>query len=540
LASIASISDLTLISRTPEKELGSRIRSRFGKIESVIKQGAERGTTVVVKNLFENVPARLKFLKSSNVEASQIRTVIKALALSNPSVQWRFLIEGKLDQYYRSATPLERVSQVFENLKVFYGSSELSDYSVEVWFVDPHETVKTNKNIWIFAQGRWVQDRSLMAAVMEGYRNVLMHHEYPQVVVSVKVPPHLVDVNIHPTKSQIKFENPSHAFRAVVHAIRNGLEKGEWVKSGSLNYASDRPGLDRSDLDYSELGEGLKPYSKIEPVQLEVTSPEFKQIHFRKRNFDSPNFSIKNERDRDLNFSPLKMENWNAIKEVRSQRMSELMSALSEMDNQIVSTSNTSSQGYWQNLQIIGQAGLKYIICQDSDGLVVIDQHAADERVRFEKIKREILNRSFKWQDLLFPIVIDMSSEKKEALLSNSEKLMNLGIKIEDLGPSSVSVVSHADWVVDSKIPELLIKMSDQILELGDSFVIEQYCDDWIASQACHGSIRAGKALTHREIKLLLEEMDLFPLSSFCPHGRPVSIKKSFCDLDKDFGRILT
>jgi DNA mismatch repair protein MutL len=535
LASIASISDLTLLSRTPAQEIGSRIRSRFGKLESVIKQGAERGTTVAVDNLFENVPARLKFLKSPNVEVSQIRAVIKALALSNPSVQWRFLIEGKLDQYYRSSTPLERVSQVFENLKVFYGCSELSDYSVEVWFVDPHETVKTNKNIWIFVQGRWVQDRSLMAAVMEGYRNILMHHEYPQVVISVKVPPHLVDVNIHPTKSQVKFENPSTAFRAIVHAIRDGLEKAEWVKS-----VPDRLASDRSELDRSEPRGSLSPYRPMEPRQLEVASPEFQQTHFRKRNFDAVISSAKNDRLRELDFVPPSMKDWNAIKENRSRQFSELVASDSEVDRQPESISAAPAQSYWQNLQIIGQAGLKYIICQDSDGLVVIDQHAADERVRFEKIKREILNRSFNWQDLLFPILIDMSAEKKEALILNSEKLVNLGIKIEEVGPSSLSVVSHADWVADSKIPELLLKMSDQILELGDSFVVEKYYDDWIASQACHGSIRAGKALSHVEIKLLLEEMDLFPLSSFCPHGRPVSIKKSFSDLDKDFGRIVT
>lgn len=520
LASIASISDFSICSRQADQEFGARIQSKFGKVTNVVTVGAEYGTIVVVDDLFENVPARLKFLKSPNVEISQIRNVIKALALANPKVQWRLIIENKLDQFFASATPSERASQVFGNYPVFYGQASLSDYNTEVWFLDPHETAKTNKNIWMFVQGRWVQDRALMAAVMEGYRNLLMHHEYPQIVVSIHADPKAVDVNIHPTKSQVKFENPSDAFRSVVHAIRSGLEKAEW----RTNTLAKNPILDME-----------TPYQVTEPQQLHVSSPEFTQTYYRSKLSPLNNKHVAAANEILPSVAELKALGVNRDHHIQTFESNRNKNA---GESNILGAKDQLS--YWQHLQVIGQVGLTYIICQNSDELIIIDQHAADERVRFEKIKRQIESQKFLWQDLLFPIVIDMTPEKKEAIMKLAEKLLQLGVKVEEIGSSSISISSHADWVTDKKLPELLIKMADQYLEMGESYSMEQYQSEWIASQACHGAIRAGKALSLLEIQMLLKEMDNYPLSSFCPHGRPVSVKKSFLDLDKEFGRIVT
>jgi DNA mismatch repair protein MutL len=520
LASIASISDFSICSRQADQEFGARIQSKFGKVTNVVTVGAEYGTIVVVDDLFENVPARLKFLKSPNVEISQIRNVIKALALANPKVQWRLIIENKLDQFFASATPSERASQVFGNYPVFYGQASLSDYNTEVWFLDPHETAKTNKNIWMFVQGRWVQDRALMAAVMEGYRNLLMHHEYPQIVVSIHADPKAVDVNIHPTKSQVKFENPSDAFRSVVHAIRSGLEKAEW----RTNTLAKNPILDME-----------TPYQVTEPQQLHVSSPEFTQTYYRSKLSPLNNKHVAAANEILPSVAELK-----ALGVNRDHHIQTFESNRNKKSGESNILSAKDQLSYWQHLQVIGQVGLTYIICQNSDELIIIDQHAADERVRFEKIKRQIESQKFLWQDLLFPIVIDMTPEKKEAIMKLAEKLLQLGVKVEEIGSSSISISSHADWVTDKKLPELLIKMADQYLEMGESYSMEQYQSEWIASQACHGAIRAGKALSLLEIQMLLKEMDNYPLSSFCPHGRPVSVKKSFLDLDKEFGRIVT
>jgi len=511
LASIASISDFSICSRQAHKEFGARIQAKFGKVGNVVTLGAECGTLVTVDNLFENVPARLKFMKSPNVELAQIRNVVKALAIANPEVQWRLLIDNKLDQFFAPATPTERAAQILGNHSIFYSQASLSDYSTEVWFVDPHETSKTNKNIWIFVQGRWVQDRALMAAVMEGYRNILMHHEYPQIIVSVNADPRSVDVNIHPTKSQVKFENSSDAFRSVVHAIRSGLEKTEWKTGGSVKTDTAHQGA---------------CYQAREPLQLQVSSPEYAQTSFRsKLKYDNPLPS----------FTELK-----ALGLKRDEHIQMFESIAGTQVHSMGTAEVADSFGYWQNLQIIGQVGLTYIICQNSDELIIIDQHAADERVRFEKIKQQIENQNFLWQDLLFPIVIDTTPEKKEAIMKLSGRLFHFGVKVEEIGQSSVAISSHADWVTDKMLPELLIRMADQYLDMGDSYSVEQYQSEWMASQACHGAIKAGKALSLLEIQTLLKEMDKFPLSSFCPHGRPVSIKKTFLDLDKEFGRIVT
>lgn len=532
LASIAAVSDLAICSRPAGAEYGARLKCRFGASDPVTQLGSESGTEVTISHLFENVPARLKFLKSANAEVAQIRSVVKALALANPSVQWRFLVESKLDLFYAKGSAADRVSQVFSGLQVFTGNANLSGYQCEVWFVDPHETVKTNKHIWIFVQGRWVQDRALNAAVMEGYRNILMHHEYPQIVVLLQAPLDCVDVNIHPTKSQVKFENPSDAFRSIVHAIRNGLEKAEWLKLAVPSQIDN--GRNRDEFEPENRQASF--YRPIEPRQLQVASPELEQTHFRSRMTSS-----FNRPEPEPLTTALKVEEWKQIGQSRKDQISPLVETRIDLDTKGgAQDRDNGAIGYWGSLQVVGQVGLTYIICQSHEGMVIIDQHAADERVRFEKIKSQIESGRFIWQELLFPIVIDMTPEKKEAVLALSERLTRLGVKIEEMGPTSVSVVSHADWVTEHKLPELLNSIADQFIELGESFILEQQYAHWIATQACHGAIRAGKALSSLEIHQLLKEMDAFPLSSFCPHGRPVSIKRTFLDLDKEFGRIVT
>lgn len=529
LASIAAVSDLSLSSRPKHQEHGARVVTQFGAPPEKYELGHALGTEVRVQNLFGNLPARLKFLKSGSAEVSQIRQVIRAMALVTPHIEWRFIVEGKLDQYFPIHSDLERVAQILDLKTVFAGEATVGAYRAKVYMADPHETVKSNRSIWLFVQNRWVQDRSLVAAVMEGYRNVLMHHEYPQIMVTIQGEPSELDVNIHPTKSQVKFQNPSDAFRSVVHAIRQVLEQAPWLPQDSKLSGAMPDLLQDSSVEAVRSDDLNKSvYVPAHLSQMNLSAPQFQQTHFRTK---YNNLGATQSSDK-VTLADLKS--------VAQSRHADLENIKKQMDNSTLDDSADLSMGYWQSLQVIGQAGLTYIVCQDQNGLVLIDQHAADERVRFETISKSLASGQIIWQNLLFPLVIDLSPEKKEVLLLQKERLENLGLQIEEMGPASISVHSHAEWVKESKLPELLSSLAAQILDQGESFLFESYQAEWMASQACHGAIRAGKALTLLEIRKLLQEMDQFPLSSFCPHGRPVAVTYSFGELDRDFGRIVT
>jgi DNA mismatch repair protein MutL len=602
LASIASVSDLSLSSRVKGEEQGSRIRCRFGCLEPLVILGHREGTEVRVENLFENLPVRLKFLKSAATEIAQVRQVVKALALVHPQVQWRFLIDKRLDLFLPRVDLSSRIAVILDQGPVFPGKGEIAGYQTQVWFSDPHKTLKTNKGIWIFVQGRWVQDRALVAAVMEGYRNVLMTQQYPHIVVQIYAPLSSVDINVHPTKSQVKFENPSEVFRSVVQAIRSGLESQSWMKTPSHFYGngyqnhnenhnesqrqnekqnhneSQRQNEKQNQSESQRQNEsqihnknyhnenhqnqnwngaqahnqGISRKQKPQPMQLQVSSPELEYVSFPNK-FDQEDSVQSVEQVSHCNFDQSWKEN-SSLSRSSEDSNSNLSSNSNPSSGSIlvrdnssasssISSSRSSSDGSlwrWSSLQILGQVGLTYIVCQNRDGIVFIDQHAADERVRFERWKKKLEKQEFAWQDLLWPMVFDVSLEKKEILLGLFSRFQEFGLKLEDLGPTTVGIVSHADWISEKSLPDLFASVLDEVMEWGETVSLEKFRSEWMATQACHQALRAGKPLSRLEIEKLLKDMDEFPLSSFCPHGRPVSVKKSFIDLDKEFGRIVT
>jgi DNA mismatch repair protein MutL len=490
LASISAVSDLTLTTRMKNAESAQSIRSQFGQREKSVARGGSFGTTVIIENLFENLPARLKFMKSSASEVAQIKNVIKAFALSHPEVEFSLLVNSEVILDFPVVKESLRAQMVLGLEELYRGEAERSGYKARAYFSSPHEVQKTSKNIWIFVQKRWVQDRGLQAAVMEAYRNLLMHGEYPSVAVELEVPADQIDVNIHPTKSQVKFLDPSLAFRAVQGALRAALEKAPWIKNPARESVP-------SSLLFNENNEAQPSVQNLSFDGASLGGFQFKQ----KRDYlAEPTASY-----------PSASGGFPAEKPL---------------------------QGYWSSLQPIGQVALTYLVVQSSSSMILIDQHAAHERVMFERLLKALKSGGLEVQEFLFPLAIDLSEEKCEVLLKYQESFSKLGIHFEQLGPSTLGVRSSPVFIKDSALSQSLEVASSQLLEFGGSGKVEEVIKDACARMACHSSVRAGQAMTLPEIKSLLESMDEFPLSSFCPHGRPVSQEISFYQLDKDFGRL--
>jgi len=197
------------------------------------------------------------------------------------------------------------------------------------------------------------------------------------------------------------------------------------------------------------------------------------------------------------------------------------------------------SKRYWANLQILGQAHLTYLVCQDEKGIMIIDQHAAHERVMFEKLMGAYQGEKIEIQDFLFPLVVDLSPEQTEAIEQNKATLQKFGISFELLGPNSVGISSAPVLMKDQAIHPAIVQFAQEIIDQGGSYRIEKAISNICATMACHSAIRAGQSLSQEEIKSLLTQMDEYPLSSFCPHGRTVSVHYPLYELEKDFGRIV-
>jgi len=512
LASIAAVSKLNLTSRPPGAEVAHQLLSEFGKKTTVDPVGGSEGTTITIAELFANVPARLKFLKSDAAEGTQIKTTLKALALAHHDVEFRVYDKNELTFFWPACkSRKERVEQILEIKTMYEGRAQRENVTAYAVFADPHQVAKTAKNIWLFAQNRWVQDRSMQAAVMEAYRNLLMHGEYPIAVVWAEVDPEYIDVNIHPTKSQVKFHNPSLAFRAVQAAVRETLEKAPWVPTTVPANSVVMPTA------------GV--FSVTPQVQSSFVHQDFQITQFQKKDF------------------PLQMAAQQA--ELRRESVADLVTRSQDQENPFVRVVQTeaspvaASTAYWSTLEVLGQANLTYIICQHRDKLVFVDQHAAHERVVFERLMNAWRGGKMEVQEFLFPLAIDLTPDKVEALQNLFVDLEKLGVYVEVLGPTTVGVKAAPTLIKESVLSSVLDKMATEALDLGGSFRMEKVVGDICATMACHSVVRAGQALSVEQMKNLLAEMDDFPLSSFCPHGRPVSVEYPYAKLEKDFGRIV-
>lgn len=506
LASAAAVSKLTLKSSEKNEKKSSQIHSDFGKVSAVKPSAAMTGTEITIDSLFENVPARLKFLKSDSTENQQIKTVVKALALAHPSVEFKLIVDQELEIYYPvRKSHFERAQDVFEKKDLFEVYSERGDWKCRAVFSSPHEVAKSSKQIWIFAQNRWIQDRALQAAIMDAYRSLLMHGEYPFVALWLECEPSLIDVNIHPTKSQVKFQDSSTAFRTVQGTLRGALEKAPWLGS------------------YQKHSE--KPNSVSEPVfqQQQFTQiPGFQDHSFQETRFKNKSFDLQS-------LQTLKVD---------SQNLGSSSQQTYETYEPFVASTAPLTPKPWSSLQVIGQVNLTYIVCQKEDRLVLVDQHAAHERVVFESLMQSWQENRFERQDYLFPLAIDLTEDKVEALLKHQGDIRRLGFEIEQLGPQVLGIKSAPHLVKDSSLPAVFEKLANDLVSYGGSFAIEKKISDLFASMACHSVIRAGQSLSHEEMIELLKSMDQFALSSFCPHGRPVSVDLTFHELEKLFGRI--
>jgi len=468
LPSIAAVAQVDIVTRAADEPAGTYLSLRDGKAVNRESQGRSQGTTVTVKNLFRKVPARLKFLKSLATENSHMANVVSRYALAFPEVKFALFIDGRATlRTPGSGRLIDSVIEIY-GLEVAQNMLEIKGEGWEggavlsplvTGMVGSPSIGRSNRDyLSLFVNRRWTNSRLLAWAVEEAYHGLLMQGKHPVAIINISLSPKEVDVNIHPTKTEVKFHHEHAVFSAVQKAVRQALIK-------------------------------LMPVPKIEEVATAYGAPSVPR---------------------------------------------QGLPVSAEADSRLIPSSPVAAPTpavTLPALRILGQLASSYIIAEGPDGLYLIDQHAAHERILFEKIKDQRLRQEVEVQGLLEPVTFEVSPQQEAVLKSQCENLAEFGFSIEPFGERTFLVravpalLSGKDWA--GMVRELLDSGGDK----GD------WREKIAVSMACHSAVKAGQVLTDDEMRELVRQLEQIAIPHTCPHGRPTMIHLSLGQLGKEFGR---
>lgn len=498
LPSIASVSRLTLVTREETAESGTEIVLEGGKLLKVLDTGSPCGTQVTVKHLFFNIPARQKFLKTIPTEMGHISSVISNIALGWPNIHFKLIHNGSVLQNWSAGEdPAGRITDILGKdfrSGLFPIHTENDGVSLSGWMSLPRITRATSQGVFVFVNGRSVRNRMVQHALMEAYGGRLMKGQFPLAVLFISVPCDQVDVNVHPSKQEIRFSRQQHIYHAIVAAVSAGLvheEKPSWTlsKRTGPTAISEEPARVENKLPYSISSSGNGDFAgradwKPAPAsasQADPTAP-FRQPSPK----DQPQL-------------------WETPQSVK--------------------------------MNPLGQFFNSYIICESGENLILLDQHAAHERILYERLADKSMEHRIPVQRLLIPETLDLGYRQAQVLEKLIPDLCRYGFEIELFGKQSFVIKSVPMILSGRETKPLVIEMVDRIMETGLSANMEKSLDDCLKLMACHGAIRANQSLTLAEMATVIKELEACRIPAHCPHGRPTWIQWPRQEIERLFKR---
>ena len=556
LASIAAVSNVEVLTRTTEEETGTRYCISAGEETLVDDAGCPLGTTIVVRDLFFNTPARMKFLKKDVSEANAVAGIVDKIALSNPDVSIRFIREGKSALFTSGSGDLKTAAyEIFG--KDFADGLIEADYSFESvkisGLVSKPTKSRPNRNMqFFFVNGRLVKSGTASAALSEAYKNSIMVGKFPYCVLNITTAPGLVDVNVHPAKIEVRFANERTVFSAVYYAAKNALEHRDEAPKVTIPRTAQtelfepvRPKTEQmrlpekqpdfwnrmSSSEYRSAQQSEKPTYQ-QPAAREdiitVASPDKKP-----ENADSEPSTIQHF----LDAQRAKKEETAAIEADIRPELSEKAATLSdEKPEETARALDTAVDEKPAELPVtvIGEAFKTYIIVQQGESIFLVDKHAAHERMLFNELVKNDSKRST--QMLLTPITVTLSKEEYSSVLDNLDMLMQAGFAVEDFGYSVVIVRECPMEISADEVADVVAELAGY-LEIRQKLISEK--KEWLFSlMACKAAIKGGMYTTEYERELFIKRLFASPEIRYCPHGRPVMIEITRRELEKNFGRV--
>lgn len=557
LASIAAVSNVEVLTRTTEEETGTRYCISAGEEMLVDDAGCPLGTTIVVRDLFFNTPARMKFLKKDVSEANAVAGIVDKIALSNPDVSIRFIREGKSALFTSGSGDLKTAAyEIFG--KDFADGLIEADYSFESvkisGLVSKPTKSRPNRNMqFFFVNGRLVKSGTASAALSEAYKNSIMVGKFPYCVLNITTAPGLVDVNVHPAKIEVRFANERTVFSAVYYAAKNALE-----------HRDEAPKVTIPRTAQTELFEPVRP--KTEQMRLPEKQPDFwnrmSSSEYRsaqqpeKPTYQQPaarediiTVASPDKKPETADSEPSTIQHFldaqRAKKEeiavieadIRPELSAEAATLPDEKPEETARALDTAVDEKPAELPVtvIGEAFKTYIIVQQGESIFLVDKHAAHERMLFNELVKNDSKRST--QMLLTPITVTLSKEEYSSVLDNLDMLMQAGFAVEDFGYSVVIVRECPMEISADEVADVVAELAGYLVENRQKLISEK--KEWLFSlMACKAAIKGGMYTTEYERELFIKRLFASPEIRYCPHGRPVMIEITRRELEKNFGRV--
>ncbi len=498
LPSIAAISRLRLCTRIAEALEGWDIQVEGGTVRHAEATGMPVGTLIEVRNLFFNTPARRKFLRRDETEAGHISDTITKLALACPQVQFQLVNNG------RRQIDLNRQKNLTERVAGLLGRAVLKDLvpvegklegmRLHGLISQPSLNRSATGSQFTFINGRYIRDRLVQHALREGYRHLLLKGRHPIVVLFLEMAPEQVDVNVHPTKHEVRFRDQSVVHDFIVQTLQNTLRSGGSPSPAAAVIRSSAVASGKS------WPQSAQPVNTAEAIVEQAASV--------------------GEGVATYPVAPLE----------------EISSAL-DLPDLLRASPSQEAGGYYASLRVIGQFRESYILCEDQHNLVLIDQHAAHERIGFEKLRTQYRDSGVERQGLLFPLVLDFDHREAAALAEHEAELQSFGFDLECFGGNSFVLKEIPQILGDAEAEKLIRDLVTELTSFGGSSLVEERIEQLLVLMACHRVIRANQQLSKPEIEYLLQELDQVDFNSHCPHGRPVVQRFALAEIERMFKR---
>jgi DNA mismatch repair protein MutL len=495
LSSIASVSKLNIKSRKEGEMSGFSLNVNGGELENKMEVAMNTGTTVTARELFFNTPARRKFLKSDSSEIANISLALYGIALSYPGISFKLTHNAKKVFNLSSVSSFKsRIIDVFGEslnealLPVFFDGVE---FKMDGFIGKPTVSRSNTKQQFLFVNGRSVKHAGISALIKQAYHSMLMEHKNPAFFINLRIDPKLIDVNVHPKKSEIRFLNQQEILSVVYKMVKKALEQNNLMPKGLIS--------DMSGEDF------FKTSFERNPIP-EQSSSTFKM----------PSISYSGNTKKDsLNFTRDFLK----------------PATLPDLDER-------NHSGLFQNtIKVFTQINNSYIIAEDNGEIVLIDQHAGHERVLFEKFMDQFENAEKQTQNLLIPQLIELAPDEKIIMEENLEIFTNLGFDIESFGGNSVNISGVPKFLANENLEEIIKGVVDDLINNFKASKFQGKSEAIITYMSCRGAIKFGQKLSEPEMTALITQMKDLKRPYTCPHGRPTMISLNMDSLEKMFGR---
>lgn len=490
LPSIASVSRLRLKSREAGSIEGTEIVAEGGTVRSVTACGMAVGTDLTVEQLFFNTPARLKFLRSAETEAAHVGDLMVRMAISRPDVSFSYYHDGReLLRVVPGDLRQRLLKLAARDAALFPVAGETAAARISGYLAPPAAARSTTATMFTYINGRFVRDKVIQHAIMQAFRPILEKGRYPLVALFIELPAGEVDVNVHPTKHEVRFRRQNQVHDTIQGVLEEVLRESPWLQRREV----------------PQQREPARPYTP--PVS---PSPPHRE-------------GVQQALDRFMATAP-----------VAPSRIFEQQEPYCPAEPPAV---QQPSSGYFSGLSVIGQFRSAYILCQAEERLVIIDQHAAYERVRFEQLKAGFATGGIESQRLLLPDTLELSFSEADTVRRYRDVLEPLGFELEEFGGQTWRINAVPRIVADQNHCSLLRDLLAELMEQGSNAHFDQLRDELLARVACHSVVRGAHPLDRRQMEELLKAMDATDFSAHCPHGRPVSHEITLRELEKFFNR---